>query len=345
LEPAGNGRFSRRGRWAENCFGPRFGPERVVADRTMGRRGCRSGAARGSYRPGVSERDDNDFGVHAVDFSVRLGPGEGNRAFFGRNVLQGLIDGIDDFVHECQPRWERRTHRIGAPVMLACSPWVSDDKLIEALPGACILISKHPRRKGGDAGGARLREVNSRTNGIELRALSALAGMAPKVGGRPRVIGPYDRIHDDDSSLSTFRTIAYRKTKELPFPPIVHAKLALLGNICWTDEHPAGGVDDYIWFSPKRLWVSSANFTYGSRSSLEFGYWTEEEDLVSGVARFLGSLIGASEPLDSAADAPSPELAPVEYDDVAMAQAWAEHLQAREENAAIRGEDLDDEER
>jgi hypothetical protein len=304
------------------------------------------GGGRG-YCARVSERGDNDFGVHALDFSVRLGPGEGNRAFFGRNVLQGLIDGIDDFVHERQPRWEPRTHRIGPPVMLACSPWVNDDKLIEAieaLPGACVLISKHPRRKGGKAGGDRLREVNRRTNGIELRALSALACMAPKVEGRPRVIGPYDRIHDDDASLSTFRTIAYRKTKELPFPPIVHAKLALLGNICWTDEHPAGGVDDYIWFSPKRLWVSSANFTYGSRRSLEFGYWTEDEDVVSAVARFLASLIGASEDLDSAADVPDPELAPIEYDDVAMAQAWVEHLQAREENAAIRGEDLDEEE-
>jgi hypothetical protein len=99
--------------------------------------------------------------------------------------------------------------------MLGCSPWVNDDKLmeaIEALPGACIVISKHPRTAGGKAGADRLREVNERTNGIELRALSGLGDMAPRIAGQPRLIGPYDRIHDEDASLSTFRTIGFRKT-------------------------------------------------------------------------------------------------------------------------------------
>lgn len=91
-----------------------------------------------------------------LDFSIERANEEGNRAYFGRNVLQGLIDGVEDFVHERQPRWERRSHRVGAPVMLGCSPWVGDDKqleVIEALPGACILISKHPRTDGGRAKG------------------------------------------------------------------------------------------------------------------------------------------------------------------------------------------------
>jgi hypothetical protein len=291
--------------------------------------------------PAPSFPDDYD-----LDFTVALGPEEGNRAFFGRDVLDGLIDGIDDFVHERQPRWVRRSHRVGAPVMLGCSPWVNDDKLmqaIEALPGACIVISKHPRTAGGKAATERLRQMNERTNGIEMRALSALGEMAPKIGGKPRVVGPYDTIRDDNALLSTIRAIGFRKIGR-DRPPIAHAKLALLGNVCWTDEHPAGYVEDYIWFSPRRLWVSSANFTYGSRSSLEFGYWTEDEELLSAVARFLVGLIGASEDLDSAADAPDPELARVEYDDAAMAQAWAEHLEAREEEAALRGEDLDEEE-
>ena len=291
--------------------------------------------------PAPSFPDDYD-----LDFSVPLGPEAGNHAFFGQNVLEGLIDGINDFIHERQPRWERRSHRVGAPVMLGCSPWVNDDKLmqaIEALPGACVVISKHPRTPGGKAGTDRLREVNERTNGIAMRALSALGEMAPTIEGKPRVVGPYDRIHDDNAALSTFRTIGFRKIGR-DRPPIAHAKLALLGNVCWTDEHPAGYVDDYIWFSPRRLWVSSANFTYGSRSSLEFGYWTENDELLSAVARFLVGLIGASEDLDSPADAADPELARVEYDDAAMAQAWAERLEAREEEAALRGEDLDDEE-
>lgn len=279
-----------------------------------------------------------------LDFDVELHAEEGNRAFFGRNVLQGLVDGIDDFVHERQPRWERRSHRVGAPVMLGCSPWVNDDKLMEAiesLPGACIVISKHPRTAGGKAAADRLREVNERTKGIELRALSGLGDMAPQVAGQPRLIGPYDRIHDEGASLSTFRTIGFRRTGR-GRPPIAHAKLALLGNICWTDEHPTGHVDDYVWFSPRRLWVSSANFTYASRRSLEFGYWTEDEDLVGAVQQFLVGLIGASEDIDSAADAADPELARVEYDDAAMAEALAEHQHAREDWAAEMDEDADD---
>jgi hypothetical protein len=279
-----------------------------------------------------------------LDYDLPIGVEPGNRAFFGRDVLQGLVDGIDDFVKQRQPRWERRTHRVGAPVLLGCSPWVNDDKLlaaIEDLPGACVVISKHPRTAGGQGGADRLREVNERTSGIELRALSALADMAPKVGGQPLVVGPYGI--DEEGSLSTFRTIGYRKTGRAR-PPIVHAKLGLLGNICWTDEHPTGHVDDYIWFSPRRLWVSSANFTYGSRSSVEFGYWTEDTDLVRGVERFLVNLIGASEDLDSVADAPDPELTRVEFENEAMANAAAEWHQARSEDAALRGEEIDDDE-
>jgi hypothetical protein len=235
-------------------------------------------------------------------------------------------------------------HRVGAPALLGCSPWVNDHKLIEAieaLPGACIVISKHPRTAGGKAAAKRLREVNERTDGIELRALSGLGDMAPKLAGQPRIIGPYDSIHGECASLSTFRTIGFRKTGR-DRPPIAHAKLALLGNICWTDEHPTGHVDDYVWFSPRRLWVSSANFTYASRRSLEFGYWTEDEDLVGAVQQFLVGLIGASEDIDSAADAVDPELARVDYDDAAMAEAWADHQQAREDWAAEIGEDTDD---
>lgn len=286
--------------------------------------------------------DDDLF----LDFSVDRAKEEGNRAYFGRNVLQGLIDGIEDFVHERQPRWERRSHCVGAPVMLGCSPWVNDDKLlktIEALPGACVLISKHPRTAGGQAGAERLREINERTSGVELRALSGLADMAPKIAGRPRLVGPYDRVHDEDSSLATFRTVGFRKSRR-DRPPIAHAKLALLGNVCWTDEHPAGYVDDYVWFAARRLWVSSANFTYGSRRSLEFGYWTEEEDLVRAVEHFLVSLIGASEDLDSTADGVDPEFARVEYDDAAMAEALAEHQLAHEESEVIAGDDLDGDE-
>ena len=279
-----------------------------------------------------------------LSFNRELGSTEpGNRAFFGQGVLDGLIEGIDDFVHERQPRWERRTHRVGAPALLGCSPWITDDALlaaVEKLPGACIVLSKEPKRKRDSESLGKLRALNKTTAGLPHRALSGLAHKAPKVGGRPQVIGPYDSL-DSDLMLPTFRTVGYRKTSRKR-PPIAHAKLALLGNICWTDEDPIGGVTEYTWFSPKRLWVSSANFTYASRQSIEFGYWTEHPELMDAVECFLVNLIGDSEDLDAASDTPAPDLVDFKFDEAAMAEAAAEAYQARVEIAEINGEELDD---
>lgn len=84
--------------------------------------------------------------------------------------------------------------------------------------------------------------------------------------------------------------------------------------------------------------MSSANFTVASRASAEFGYWTEDPDLLEGASEFLVALIGASEDLDSAADSPDPELGVVEFDDEAMAEAAAEMYEARREE----GEESED---
>lgn len=248
-----------------------------------------------------------------------VGGGRPNRAFFGRDVLRGLVDGIEDHVAE-----PRSSYRVGAPVLLGCSPWVNDFKLFDAirtLGGACIVISKPPRDEREAMVLRRLGALNAMTPGVELRALSGLGHMAPKVDGKPMVFGPGTEV--PEFQISTFRTVGYRRTGPT-FPPIAHAKLALLGNVCWTDEHPAGGVDDYLWIEPKRLWVSSANFTHNSRSSLEFGYWTDETALVASAQHFLGDLIGASEGLASASDAPNPDLAMMEFDDAAFIDYLAE---------------------
>lgn len=293
------------------------------------------------------ERPEFDDSLY-LDFDVALTKEPGNRAYFGRNVLDHLIEGIDDFVHEHQPRWERRTYRVGAPVMLGCSPWANDDKLLDtitSLLGVCVLVGKQRRNPRGDKEAQRLQEINERTPGIEMRALTGLSDMAPKVDGQPRIIGPYDHVHEEGASIPTFRTIGFRPRRSRERPPLVHAKLALLGNVCWTDEDPMGGVDDYVWFSPRRLWVSSANFTYGSRQNLEFGYWTEDEDLIRGVERFLVGLIAASEDVNSPSDHIDPELVQVDFDDEAMADALAAQEQAYDDWDESDGEDPDDVER
>jgi hypothetical protein len=188
------------------------------------------------------------------------------------------------------------------------------------LSGVSIVITKQDRRASKVRKLVTLEEVNERTPGLPIRAFASLGGLAPQVGGSPAIVGPYDKI--DQGQIPAIRTLGFRKRDDLP--PIMHAKLALLGHLWWHDEGPRGHPDDVLGFSATRLWVSSANFTQASRRSLEFGYWTEEPALVQGAERFLLKAIRSSEGLDPESDSLDPELAPVDFDDAAFAEVMAE---------------------
>jgi hypothetical protein len=45
------------------------------------------------------------------------------------------------------------------------------------------------------------------------------------------------------------------------YVPLIHAKLALLGELWWHDEDALGHIADVTGFRARRLWVSSVNFT------------------------------------------------------------------------------------
>jgi hypothetical protein len=255
------------------------------------------------------------------DDEFPVGGDERNNAYFGTNVLKGLVDGIDDFVHERQQRWCQ--FRSLGPVLLGSAMWIDDELLIDKLAelaAACVVITKQGR---GHRKLEPLAALNERAPGIPVRAFAELTELAPKVNGKPLVVGPNGPTNDQ--VISTIRTVGFRRTKgsSQELPPILHAKLALLGNFWWHDEGPLGHVDDVIGFSARRLWISSANFTISSRRSLEFGYWTEDPALIRGAERFLVKLMRSSESVDPESDSFSPELEDVEYDQMAMAEAWA----------------------
>jgi hypothetical protein len=278
----------------------------------------------------VPQEDDAKGFSSEFDDEFAVGPEEGNRAFLGRNVLRGLIEGIDDFVHERQLRW-RKSRSLG-PALLGSAMWIDDPELIDkigALAAACIVVTKQGRNPSAQRKLEPLSELNERTPGMPIRAFADLSGLAPKVDGEPAIIGPYTRM--DDAVIPTIRTLGFRRRG--PLAPIIHAKLALLGHLWWHDEGPLGHVEDVIGFTPRRLWLSSANFTRASRQSLEFGYWTEDLALIDGAERFLVKLMRSSEALDPEADVFEPDLAPVAFDDAAMAEAWAE----------LQWDDLEDE--
>ena len=91
----------------------------------------------------------------------------------------------------------------------------------------------------------------------------------------------------------------------------------------WHDEGPLGHVEDILFFRPWRTWLSSANWTEGSRGHLEFGLWSDDPKLNEHATDFLCALTRFSEPLGAVAPEPTPTLADVEYDDQAMLEALA----------------------
>lgn len=243
----------------------------------------------------------------------------GLTAYVGRDVLRGLIAGIDEALQA--PR-RSRSRDLG-PCLIGCAPWMDDPELIERLKqlsGACVVLTKQGRTQRDLEKLKSLHQVNADAPGLLIDAFPDLIELAPHEDGEPKVVGPYDRT--GDIVLPTVRTIGFRR-KDKRLVPLMHAKLALLGELWWHDEDPVGNVADVHWFRASKLWVSSANFTSSSRRSLEHGFWTDEPRLVEGYQDFLLQLVGASEGLDGE-DEPTPQLLPVEYDDEAIAEVAAE---------------------
>jgi len=257
------------------------------------------------------------------DDTFPVGPEPGNNAFFGLNVLQGLVDGIGDFVNKRQERWLPRVRLLG-PALLGSSVWIEDAELIDKisdLDAECVVVKKQGRKPREVAKLAKLRALNSQTPGMPVEAFSALSGLAPKVDGKAAIVGPSTPPYQDP--IPTIRTLGFRSTGNNDSPPILHAKLALLGHLWWHDEDELGHVADVVGFDARRLWISSANFTSSSRRNVEFGFWTEDRVLLQGAERFLVKLMGSSEALDPDSDVFDPELLEVDIDDEAMSEAWS----------------------
>jgi hypothetical protein len=256
------------------------------------------------------------------DAEFAVGPEDGNNAYFGHNVLRGLIDGIDDFIQLRQPRW--RPARGVGPAMLASAMWIDDPELIDklgALSGASVVVTKQSRAPTQLQRMQALQDLNDRSPGLPVRAFADLIGLGPTFDGKPTVVGPHDSMYH--LVVPTVRTLGYRKRGN-NLVPIMHAKLALLGHLRRHDEDVFGNPDDIVWFTPQRLWISSANFTSRSRLSLEFGFWTEDTALVERAQQFLVTAMRFSEGLDPESDWFEPDLAPVEYDDEAFREILAE---------------------
>ena len=257
----------------------------------------------------------------SFDDEFPAGP-DGQRAYVGLDVLRGLITGIDQALEAL--RHERSARKLG-PVLIGVSPWLTDPELIgklSGLTGACIVITKQGRSARDLEQLRDLHELNANTAGLPVDAFPELVQLAQHVDEMPVLVGPFDRV--GELVIPTVRTLGFRRQASgSGYVPLMHAKLALLGELWWHDEDALGYVADVTGFRARRLWVSSANFTLSSRASLEYGFWTEDPALLEGMERFLLRLVAASEGL-AGADEPAPQFLPVDYDDEAMREAMTE---------------------
>jgi hypothetical protein len=251
------------------------------------------------------------------DATFPVGAEPGNIAFFGRDVLQGLVNGIDEFIHRPQQRWDR--YRSLGPPLLGSALWIDDLELIHKigeLASACIVVSNQGRKLREIEKLGPLAKVNEHTPGMPIAAFSALTGLAPKENGKPPVLGPYSRMYDNRFPRFvrwvSVKWIVVGTTVRRSFAPSWYFSVTSGGTM---KTKPATSTTS-LASQAMRLWVSSANFTASSRRNLEFGYWTEDLALVDGAERFLVKLMGSSEALDPESDHFNPGRGPGEYDEL-----------------------------
>ncbi|MCA2229617.1 hypothetical protein [Nonomuraea aurantiaca] len=250
-------------------------------------------------------------------FSHAFTYGESGAGVFGIDALRSLTDGIDQFLADPDGRWTQ--YRSLGAAMLGCVPWFDDPQLLDRVvrfPAACVVVTKQELSKRGRPGFEALKRHAERGPGFPAWAFSALTDLVSRYDGDLPVVGPASAPLPG-VRIQSFRSIGFRKAGGTPVP-ILHAKMFLLGHLWWHDEHPEGFVADVMGFTPKRLWLGSANGTRSSRLSLDFGIWIDDPGLLRHAQEFLVRVLRHSESIDPDDDLFDPEFVDVEYDDEAF---------------------------
>ena len=241
-------------------------------------------------------------------------------AVFGLDVLAKLVQGLEDEL--AAPPGFRSLGK----AVLGCAMWMDDPELIDTLDrmtNVCIVVRKQTRERYAQPDVAKLKAL-AEHKGLYQRAFPELAQLAPRTEeGLPALVGPYGP-DSSDGVVSGVRELGFRSVSRRKLVPIVHAKVMLVGELWWHDEHPSGYSADVVGFRPHKLWVGSPNFTNSSRLSLEMGIWTTDPALLAAAQDWLLALIEISEPIESSSDHLEPEYLPVDYDDDAMREYMAE---------------------
>ncbi len=242
------------------------------------------------------------------------------QAVFGMDVLSKLVEGLEEEL--AAPPGFRSLGKAA----LGCAMWMNDPELIEVLDrmtNVCVVVRKQTRDRYAHADTAALKAL-AETGGLSQKAFPELAELAPRGDDYlPTVVGPYGPDWSD-GVISAVRELGFRALSKGQLVPMVHAKVMLVGELWWHDEHPSGHFAHITGFRPHKLWVGSPNFTTHSRSSLEMDMWTTDPALLAAARTWLLALIEMSEPLGVGSDQLEPEYLPIEYDDAAIREYMTE---------------------
>jgi hypothetical protein len=265
--------------------------------------------------------DDQSPAFSAIfNSQFSFGPAQGLTGRLGTDVLDSLITGINEFRAGAIGR---QSPRMLGQAMLGAFGWLDDAQLLDRIadfPYACVAFTKQPRPFPPKKL-ERLNMVLNRCPGFPADALPGLDGLVLRdEEGQALVVGPSTRL--PHLQVPALRTIGYRRTGDR-LVPLLHAKMVLLGELRWHDEDPLGHVTDILIFQPWRLWIGSANGTFSSRLSLEFGCWQDDPELLRQAKQFLIRVVRYSEDLDPEANDMKPDLVEPGYDEEAMAEAIA----------------------
>jgi hypothetical protein len=265
------------------------------------------------WGPGV----DPEFRGRLDQAATRSGSNGSWRAAFGGGVVADLARGLHD--HTAMVRRRYRIKAEAYPVVLGCTPWLTSEEVVDALladdhlPSAscCVVVNKGKSN-------VQLDRLQREGIGVPHVRIPGLYDWLSPERGRPAVIGPYRPPEDRD--LGPVRVAGWRKAGKLEMP-LLHSKVAVCC-VAHSADNPVGAWTDYL--DPVSVWLGSANWTKASAYHLEFGLWTTDPALLEAALDYITAVIKISEPADSHAVQPSPELVQAEWDDAAFAEVLAE---------------------
>lgn len=241
--------------------------------------------------------------------SFPWGPDARWRAWFAGGVVDGLAQVMDEHAERLRSGYQRGLVGTGA---IGCVPWLTSGPILErlaALAGCCVVIHKGASREAA-------RVLAERDNGMP-NVSPGLRDLAPTIDGHPVVLGPTSEM--PMHALGPLRVAGWRKRGRSG--PLMHAKILVLGELRWAEDD--FGSEDLHFFR-QSVWWGSANWTAASANHLEVGFWSDDPALVGHMTSFVESVIAFSEPWDSLAEGPEPDLASVEFDDDALREYMAE---------------------